>query len=233
MCPCKNNSQTDQPAINCSLCHGQRYFYFLPELGLENYAVDAYGNPIEINEERNAVLIQAAITGITKQQEVFERFGQWLFGTANCTTQAPNRLGYGDRLVLADSTMSWQQTIDCDGTQQMLVTHGKDRHGLRYRVIRVNMLRSLTTVYQELRDYRVLDRGLGIEWLINPPATGTQLAIHYLVHPVYRVASHSHSFRDTLISFKKPKNVNKRNQHTELPTSALLKLDFLFEADDA
>lgn len=106
VCPCRNNPVTDQPDVACPLCHGLGRFYFLPEVGLENYQTDAYGNKLEFSPDRSGLLIMGIITQATQDPQVYEKFGEWVFGTIRVSVQAPNKLAYRDRLILLDSLMS-------------------------------------------------------------------------------------------------------------------------------
>lgn len=227
VCPCRNNSDTDQPLLTCSLCHGRGRFWFLPEIGLESAEVDAYGNPIVVNEAEDAVLIQAIMTSATLDTQIFERFGEWFFGALKVTVQSGNKLGYLDRLVMADSLMSWSQLVEFDGSATIGVTGGYDRKGLRYPAVRVNMLRSLTKIYKQDREYLINDQG-GLTWKITPPAA-QNLSIQYFVHPVFEIMDHVYVHRDTLVRLKQ-RVTDKEGQVRYLPVHAIAKLDYLLKA---
>ena len=106
-CPCQGNEQTDQADPNCTLCSGRGWLYFLPDAKLRGDGVDIYGNPVELNTAQDAVSIQGILTSTTVDPQVYEKFGQWIFGTARLTTSLYNRIGYRDRLVLRDSSISY------------------------------------------------------------------------------------------------------------------------------
>jgi hypothetical protein len=226
-CPCKNNTQTRQPSTTCALCKGQGYFTFLPEIGLENYAQDAYGNPIQLNQNKDAVLIRGIMTQATQDPQIFERFGEWVFGTIRVTVQPENKLSYWDRLTCVDAVMAWSQIIEADGSAFVAVTGGVSgtSGGLRYPAVTINLLRSVERIYEQYIDYMINETG-GITWVTTAPSDGTLLSIHYTIHPVFRVLDHVYAFRNTLVS-KKRQATDDAAQVTELPIHAMAKLDFL------
>jgi hypothetical protein len=232
ICPCLNNDQTEQPDPNCPLCKGRSYYYFLPDYAIwvapEGTAKDLHGNPAEVNEARDAVMIQAVMTGFTKNVEVFEKFGEWVFGVARATVMPENKLGYRDRLVSVDSIMSWAQIIEYDGSVVIPVTGGVSKRGVRYPIVDVNQFRSLAEVYRPFEDFEVTPQG-EIRWLRTVrPAAGTRLTLHYVIHPVWIVLDHLNTYRDTLIQMK-AKSDDPADQFKQLPVQAAVKLDFLVE----
>lgn len=232
ICPCLNNDQTEQPDPNCPLCKGRSYYYFCPDYAVwtapEGVAKDAHGNPAEVNAARDAVMIQAIMTGFTKNVEVFERFGEWVFGVARCTVMPENKLGYRDRLTSVDSIMSWAQIIEYDGEATIPITGGISKRGLRYPAVDVNLFRSLAEVFRPGTDYEITPAG-ELHWLRSTrPAAGTRLSLHYQIHPVWIVLDHLNTYRDTLIQMKAISD-NPADQFRNLPIQAAVKLDFLVE----
>ena len=232
ICPCRNNDQTEQPDPNCTLCHGRSYYYFQPDAAVyaaaEGTAKDVYGNPAETNEAGDAVMIQAIMSGFTKNVEVFEKFGEWVFGAARCTVMPENKLGYRDRLICVDSIMSWAQIIEFDGSATIPVVGGVSKRGTRYPVVDVNQFRSLAEVYRLNEDYEVNSNG-EIHWLRTTlPAEGTRLTLHYQIHPVWIVLDHLNTYRDTLVQMKAVSD-DPKDQFRSLPIQAAVKLDFLVE----
>jgi hypothetical protein len=226
ICPCRQNDQTGQPRLTCTLCKGSGWHFYLPEVGLENFLKDADGNEIILNEARDAVMIQAAMTAATQDPQVYERFGQFVFGTFRVTVNARNRLGYRDRIILADSLMMFGQLLEADGTDTIQVKSAvAGQKALWYRPITVNLLRSEAHLFVEMRDWQIEADG-SIRWLIAPPTKGTFLSCNYEINPVYRVMDHVHAVRDTNVL----KNAtSKRDEHKFLPVNAMMKLDFLLE----
>jgi len=232
VCPCRNNEQTDQPDPTCSLCRGYGYLYFLPDPALSASSQDAEGNPIILNEAQDGVLIWVLMTQLTQDVQVFEKFGEWVFGMARCSAQPQNRLGYRDRLVAVDSEMVWAQLIEADGTNQIQVVGaykggGPISKGLRYGLLVVNLLRSASTTYQQGVDFTLSEVG-GINWMATPPDEGTLLTVHGYIHPQWVVMDHVHSVRDTVIAGSTP-SVHTQ-EFRKLPVQVVATLDFLADA---
>lgn len=226
VCPCRNNPETDQPLITCQLCKGRGRFWFLPEIGLEAAETDEHGNPVVVNDAEDAVLIQAIMTSATLDTQVYEKFGEWFFGAVKVTVQPGNKLGYLDRFVMADSIMAWSQLIEFDGGATIDVVGGYSRKGIRYPAVRVNLLRSLTKVYKQDRDYAINSEG-GLDWRIDPPAA-QNLTIQYFVHPVFEMVDHVYVHRDTLVKMKQL-TTDKAGQVRYLPVHSMAKLDYLMD----
>lgn len=224
LCPCKNNSQTDQADPTCSLCKGKAWLAFLPDPSLDGPEKDAYGYPIELNEAKTAASIRVVITGITKDPADFERFGRWIFGTAKATVQSANRIGYRDRLVARDNTLSMSQLITADGDSEIIITGMRSKKGLTTKVALVNMFRSVDVIYKEGTDFSTTDDGT-IAWIRTPPVAGTQLSIHFDFHPTWVVMDQPYAARDTYV-IEKGGDTFKR-----LPLNATVKLDFLADND--
>jgi hypothetical protein len=231
ICPCRNNAQTDQADINCPVCNGDGWFYYLPELGVENYTADIHGNPIEINESNNAIGIFALVSHMTQDTQVYEKFGEWVFGTIRVTVQAENSIGYRDRLILRDSKMTYGQLITSDGSAKINVVGGRSDEGLRYPVVDPILLCQVSNGvrinYRLDTDYAVDDDG-GLSWLITPPATDTLLFINYRMHPIFKILDHAFAMRDTLVYHKK-RTADVAEQHQMLPIHAMARLDFLVD----
>jgi len=230
ICPCQNNEQTEQADVNCPLCNGGQYLYFLPDPALQQGGTkDAFGNDVELNDAGDAVMIQAIMTSFTKDVQVFERFGEWVFGTSRATTQPENRLGYRDRLVAVDSLMPWAQVIEYDGSAEIVVTGGYSKRGLRYPFVEVNYFRSVETVFREGLDFERTDDGT-LQWLGSAaPEADTRLTIHGAVRPTWICMDHMHTYRDTLVERNAP-GPTRADQYKRLPLQMVVKLDFLIEA---
>lgn len=225
ICPCQNNDQTEQADPNCSLCRGRGYFYYMPDIAVTDGALtDIYNNPIEISPDNKGVSIFVIKTSLTADTQVFEKFGEWVFGATRATVQWQNRLGYRDRLIERDSTMIWNQVIDGNGGSLIQVTGGRSKTGLRYPVVEMVYLRSVSQEYREGRDIALTTDG-ELEWLVPPPAAGTRLTLSCFIHPVWIILDHIHAIRDTLIGFKTGQNF----RHTRLPVQSMMKLDFLID----
>ena len=224
MCPCKNNSQTDQADPTCALCKGKSWLPFLPDPALDGPDEDTYGYPIELNDAKTAVSIRVVITGISKDPADFERFGRWIIGTAKATTQSANRIGYRDRLRSRDNTLSMSQLIECDGGSEIIVTGMRSAKGLQTGAAAVNLLRSVDLIYKESTHFNLTDDGT-ISWIGTPPTAGTQVSIHYEFHPTWVVMDQPYAARDTYTVEKSGDNFKR------LPIHATVKLDFLADND--
>jgi hypothetical protein len=227
ICPCRNNDQTDQPSPICPLCKGKAYYYFLPDPAIASGAVkDSEGNEAVVNEAGDALLIYVLMTSFTQDTQIFEKFGEWVFGTSRASTQPQNRLGYKDRLVNVDSEMVWAQHIEYDGSSEIVVTGEEKESGLRYPFLSVHQLRSISTVYRQGTDFAVTDDGT-IEWLAigSSPDADTLLSIHGTVHPTWIVIDHANIFRDTHL--EGVSSAISAQKHKKLPMQVACKLDFL------
>jgi hypothetical protein len=182
-----------------------------------------------VNDAGDAVLIMVLCTSASQDPQIFEKFGEWTFGAIKFTTQPQNKLGYRDRLVMADSRMAWAQLIDCDGGATINVTGGYDRAGLRYKCLEVTQLRSVATSYTEGVHFQINPAG-GLDWITTPPDADTVLSVNYMINPVFEVFDHVYAFRNTLVS-KKAQAADKAAQFKEMPIHAMGKLDYLVEGD--
>lgn len=233
-CPCQNNDQTDQPDILCKLCGGDGFYQFLPDPAIANGAlVDRFGNPVTVHDNGKAVQIKVLMTSLTQDVQVFEKFGEWVFGTARATTQAYNRLGYRDRLTAVKSEMVWSELIEYAGGDTIPVVGARSKAGLRYPIVRLHDFRSVARGFKKGEEYQVNDAG-EIEWLPQfttakgRPATGTRLVFHGTVRPVWVVMDHVNTYRDTQLEGGGGIATQK---FKTMPTQAIVKLEFLANAE--
>jgi len=230
-CPCSNNVQTEQPNILCTLCKGTGFYLFLPEpTVIAGGTKDRYGNEVVVSPDGKAISIKAIMTSMTQDVQVFEKFGEWVFGTSRVTTQAGNRLGYRDRLTAMKSEMVYAQHIDYAGGDVIAVVGDRNKQGLRYPMVRVHDFRSVDTVYRENRDWILTVDG-EIQWhpaFTARPATGTRLVVHGTVRPVWIVMDIVHAYRDTQVEGGKGIPSQK---FTILPVQAVVKLEYLVNAE--
>jgi hypothetical protein len=232
ICPCRNNEQTDQPDPTCGTCRGYGYLYFLPDPALPSAPKDAEGNEIVLNDAGDGVMIWVLMTQLTQDVQVFEKFGEWIFGLTRCSTQPENRLGYRDRLVSVDSEMVWAQLVEADGTNAIPIVGaykggGPVSKGFRYGFLTVNLLRSKATVYREGADFSRTSVG-GIAWITTPPVAGTLLTIHGTIRPHWVVMDHMHTIRDTFLEGSDPSI--KAQKFRKLPVQVVATLDFLVDS---
>jgi hypothetical protein len=232
ICPCTNNDQTEQPDPTCGLCKGDAYYYFLPDEAIAaGSSIDSEGNAVLLNAAGTAVQIYVLMTSLTQDVQVFEKFGEWVFGMARATTQPANKLGYRDRLTAIDSEMTWAQIIEYDGSAIIPVTGERNKAGLRYPFVCVHQLRSLAQVFRVGSDFVVNAAG-EIRWLASPPpvAAGERLSVHGVIHPTWIVMDHMHTFRDTQI--EGGSTALKDQKFRKLPIQTVVKLDFLANPGD-
>jgi len=228
LCPCTNNDQTEQPDPTCRLCGGDAYYYFLPDEAVARGATkDSQGNPIELNEAGDGVLIYVLMTSLTQDVQVFEKFGEWVFGMSRATVQYQNKLGYRDRLVSVDSEMAWAQIIEYDGSAEIVVTGERSKTGLRYPFVRVHQFRSLTDIYRQGVDFQLTTDGT-LKWLGTAPDSGTRLTLHGTIHPPWIIMDHVNTYRDTWLEGSSIGIADQR--HEKLPIQAVCKLEFLVNA---
>lgn len=232
VCPCRANEQTDQPDPTCTLCRGSGRFRFLPDAALAAGGVDAAGNPVVLHPSGEAVMIHGLVSSVSKQPQVYERAGDWLFGTAMLTTQRENRVAFRDRLEAVDTVMPWSQILKADGASTIRTgMGGRDEHALRFRPTHVNLLRSVATVYREGEDFAVSANGSGIAWLETAPDAGVVLSVHYEFHPIWEIVDHVHVARDQYVAFGRGPDVraDKARQHERMPIQAMMRLAFLLD----
>ena len=222
LCPC--SSPTSQAAPTCVRCHGQGWIYELPGPYLEGATKDSVGNPIEFSDDGLGVGIRVLITGLTKDEQIFEKFGTWIFSQAKATPQAANRLSYRDSLTCRDQLLDITQLIDASGNATIPVTGSRSLTGLWTPLAEVNILRSLATDFRQGSDFQLEDNGT-ITWIGTPPVAGTKISLHGRFHPRWVILDHVFADRSTWIKAKK-----SSEEFTELPQSSLIKLDFLVDA---
>ena len=223
-CPCVNNEQTEQPDPTCQLCGGDAFYHFLPDAALAAGATtDVMGNQIVLNDAGDGVQIYVLMTSMTQDVQVFEKFGEWVFGMCKATTQHQNKLGYRDRLTAVDSVMTWAQKINYAGGSEIVVTGERSNEGLRYPFVSVNQLRSVSQVFREGVDF-VLSASGTIQWIGTAPASGTRLSLHGTIHPVWVVMDHVNAYRDTQMEGG---GGIASQKFQRLPVHAVAKLDFL------
>jgi hypothetical protein len=230
ICPCVNNDQTEQPDPVCKLCHGDGYYSFLPDAHVAAGDLkDGFNNPITVSPDGKAIQIYVLMTSMTQDVEVFEKFGEWVFGTARASTQYQNKLGYRDRLVPVDAEMIWMQVIEYDGGATIGITGRRKKNGLRYPVVTIDELRSVDKVFHLQDDYVLSPQG-EIDWIPGHlPVKGTRLSFHGTIHPPWIVLDHVNTYRDTLLTKGGARLEGQRA--TKLPVQAVVKLEFLVEQE--
>lgn len=105
---------------------------------------------------------------------------------------------------------------------------------LRYKAIKILMLRTAKQIYEENRHFKLNENG-DIEWLNNvhpgySPDTGLGevMSVSYLYRPMYRVTQMLHEGRFSQQTFKVPQRTPLR-----YPQQMMIKKDFLIDKKDA
>lgn len=219
-CPCASVSeQTDQADPNCTLCSGSGWLFFRPEGAVVNQKIIGPLTPLQsrLVTMNQAAVVHGIMTGLTGTKRPWEAAGPRLEGMTQCTMRAENKMGYYDRVVCLDASIVYSQIVKASGTATLAT---------RYPVLRMNLLRSKTTVFVEGVDF-ALTAG-EVAWLPNHvPSRGLVLVAHYLCPPTWRVVEHPHTTRLTLTKFKIPAPLTPQGEPQDLPVQALLRYEFL------
>jgi len=223
LCPCRGNDQTEQANPLCPRCRGRGWLYALPDANLSDGGSDNAGNAVELNSAGDAVAIQAILSSMTLDPQVYERMGQWIFGSCRVTTFRHNKLGYADRLTLRDATVAYSQLLDSNGEQEIHVLGKRSLKGLWSPVDSVTHLRSDVRTYEPGSDFIVTDSGT-IVWKIDPPEVGTRLALAGHFRPRLVVQDHVFVDRAEMVRQK-----TATQGYQALPARANCKLEFLSE----
>jgi hypothetical protein len=226
-CPCRANTQTEQPDPTCIYCYGVlgnlpgwRYVHPHPEKFPEG-CLDAVGSVDFAGGERIRGLLSAMGADDQRHKE-----GTWLSGSATLSVRSDVELGYWDRLVMVDAVMPYDQMI-VRGTSSTLAVGRDESTQLRYPIVKLLDCRSTTARYRERADY-TLDLLQGtLTWLPGKgPANGIRYSLRYHFHPRWIIqdlprATVGHRFP--------PKEFGLRgvNHFGQLPQRAAVKLDFL------
>lgn len=224
LCPCAPvNDQTQQPDPNCSLCKGSGDFFFAPV----NSTIDELkvGNLTGVQKRLvndNAAVIRAIMTGIGTDWTKYDPIGVRIEGTMNCTVRHENQLGHHDRITNLDSIIVHQEIFDALDPNTTLTLEPK------YPIVRVNLLRSTSTVFTAPDDFTISAAG-DIVWndVGSAPPVNERLTLHYLCHPTWLVIEWPHSVRLTPVQFKNPKPLTPLGDPTPLPIQAIIKYAFL------
>jgi len=216
-CPCAPvNDQTQQPDPMCDLCEGTGWFLFRPSSATIDERI--VGDLDEIQTKLlgdRSVLIRGIMSGIMQQYQGYDILGARLEGTAAVSVRYENKLGYYDRLINLDATISYVQLLDMPEGLELPT---------KYIVRQVNLLRTKDQTYVEDTDFTV-EEGV-IHWVDgHQPRAGTRVACHYLTHPVWRIIEHPHGLRLTPVKYKGTKDTPQ-----ELPVQGIAKYEFLLDS---
>lgn len=205
LCTCFNPT-TNQAALNCEECDGSGYNYIDP------------------------ILIQAVITRMNRETDIYKHAGQWLGGDANATTEPQYRLGYRDSLEMRDSIMPHHEQIQKHNREGMRSHLPDGMDTARYRIVNVAALQwrnqfSGEIIRLEEGQHFKINKNGWIEWLPRGEdliPDGDWLSIHYDFHPVWIVSTHENIIRDTVTARKRA-----RPTVEHLPVQVKVMLDYL------
>lgn len=221
LCPCRLNADTDQPDPMCPVCDASGYVYTFPdpaEPGLDEYEKES--PPFLSTPTERAT--QAILTSMVHDPAIFEKFGEWLNGTASLTTFSFNRVGHRDRFKVLDHTQVYRQVVEVPASQVIAVRRAR-REALRYPVVRLRRVFAVasggtTTDYTD--STVVQDDG---SLLVTAPP-GSRLSISYEMNPIWVVVQYPHIVRGSLIRFKTTKVLGNNEI---LPVQTMVRLDYL------
>lgn len=206
ICTCRQ-AMTGQPKVTCTLCAGTG---------------TRYVDPIEIRG-----LVQQHDT----KTKIFERFGSWIDGLAQCTVEPEYRLGFRDSLEMVDALSGYYEAItkgDRSGRRSKLPA-GQDVG--RYRIVSIMRaiarVREVDIVLVAGMHYELTESGR-IAWTAagnQAVPDGSLVSLRYDFHPVYLVLHMPHGIRDDVTGTKVP-----RSTHRALPLQAGIQLDWLNDA---
>lgn len=219
-CPCTPiNDQTQQPDPNCPLCRrtpGTLYFRSA------NYIIPAAAGDLSdlqrtIIDSANAVVIRGVVSNATQDADMYDVLGRWSWGTLKVSVLPENKIGFYDRLIALDAELVFSETV--------IATAGARDIPLRYIPTGVNLLRSLTQVYDYGNDFEVVDGNL--RWVEGAePADDTRVTVHYRMCPTYRVIDHPHVLRQSVYR-QVGRNVTPVGDPSHHPIQAKIRLEFL------
>ncbi len=232
-CPCKPaNKQTKQPDPMCEICNGSGWRFFGPP----DYTVPKAAGSLtrlqrEVVSEHGSAVIRGLLLGISNQLEAYTKLGEWTFGTALLTVRPENKVGFYDRLIDLDSTLTFSEILvtKYSGGRAINPT-------LRYPAIEVNAIYGEDgTRYKHSIDFEHLDSGL-VRWKTNKaPADGKRFSIHYNHHAAWRVIEWPHAIRRSQPRpkgrKKSDKTITPLGDPRQLPIQALLRLEHLIERE--
>ncbi len=159
---------------------------------------------------------------------MFEKLGEWIFGTLRVTGFSFHRIGYRDRLTLVDGVMSYRQVLPVPASR--VISPGKlseVRTKLRYPA--VDLLEAITVVpstgvkTSHKATMTVADGSITFTDAVTP-ATGSLIAIGYNIRPRFIIQDHVYAVRN---SPHATKSKSKLGEEVEQPLHAMARLDFI------
>lgn len=209
--------QIQQADPTCTLCKGSGWFLIAPA-AVANDVDRVFGDLDPLQKKiiaNNAAPIMGVMSNFVNNEAPWDQVRRRLEGTTAVTVRAENKLGYYDRITNIDNLIVYSQVVDMPADTERLA--------LAYPAVRVNVLRTVETIYHQDGEF-VLNEGDLIWDPAEMPAPGTRLAVHYYCHPTWRVIDHPHSTRATMIKFK---TTLPKGRFTDFPVQAALRYEFL------
>jgi hypothetical protein len=221
LCPCRLNSDTDQPDPSCTICDASGFVYTFPDPA-EPTLVDYVNEVPPFESTDTARATQAIVTSMTHSPQVFEKMGEWLSGTAALTTFSFNKVGHRDRFKIIDHTQVYRQVILVPASQIIPIGRA-NREALRYPVVKLRRVFAVTAnnLSVDFTESTEIQPDGSLKVTATP---GTRLSISYEMNPLWIVVDYPHIIRGTLIKFKTDKTLGKLEQ---MPVQAMVRLDYL------
>lgn len=223
-CPRLLNTETRHADPSCPVCDGDGWFYVKPS----NFPrLKEYDCATPKHEDTdNAVATQILVQSITKDPQVFEKIGEWIFGTVRLTPFSFGRVNFHDRIVLTEAVTAYQQVIEVPASRRWTRSAREIETHLRYPVVRI--LDAYTVPDGDDSVARDISESLTIEdgeiVIRKDIEVGTLVTFAYEYNPVFIVQDHMYAWRDTLKSFKTKSSIGV---NVYLPHHAMARLDFL------
>jgi hypothetical protein len=221
-CSCFNSTQTDQPDPSCVVCDGTGLRYVhphpeeFPEYCEADGSVTAYGGQP----------VRGLLEGVSLAPDFFSKPGDWYSGKARLTVKGSVEIGHFDRFVMLDSEIMFDQVISRTAGQLVVTVGRNPRAQLRYPVVQVHALHTLTTRYRLRTDY-TLDPNGEIRWVVGKGPPVGYFSLRYSFHPVWHIIDFPRSIAGARRS---PKQTGLgKDVYAPMPLSATLALDFLRE----
>lgn len=240
LCPCRNNDETEQPQVGCSVCDGDGWEYW------------------------GAQLVNGIVGALDLDQDTQVAFGIWASGMAQITVKNEHKPDFRDRYTHLDSLLRYTQHFKRSGVQDRLryyigvmplalapeeyvlaasgdpeavlaaelaanaISRAQADIGPNFGVLRLRLRNadlSAGAVLEPGIDFDVVD-GL-VDWARGDvrgtaPTVGQSYSVSYLFHPRHIVNGFNHAVRDSWVKFKSPIPLLNR-----LPIEVNCRLDYL------
>ena len=223
-CTCRPNLQSDQPDPTCPVCLGRgvRYVHPDPENWSEWCAAD--GSVTETADQHGGTPIRGLMDGVSLHPD-WKQPGLWAAGRASLTVKGIVEIGHMDRVIMVDALMPFDQNLLRDAGVGTIPVGRDAEHALRFPVVKVVALHTLTTRYRLRTDFLVNENGT-ISWVTGRgPATDERFTIRYTFHPSWVVID----FPKIMMGARRSAKQTGANKdiYQPLPTSCTVQLSFL------